>query len=294
MQTISIPLLKQTAKAIKKELNVTHSAALDMVARQNGFDNWSVMSSYHRQTKKIMPDRQGGEPDYSDPLYLALYIDSVGSIRQLLENGAKTENIHCDVATGTISALHVAVEINDPDKVEALLCYGGDPNAKDWLGRTPLFRAIVGFSGRTISSYTIKDYTRRGIHPAPDFEIPSAIENQQAIFDALIRHGADISARSNDGYTLLHQAIVRQNVSAIHYFMDKGLALSAMDSRGFTVLHLAVQTGNAEIFDLLAAKIGDIRPFVMSKGRKDRIGLFDLAYLWRQTGMMKHILDNYF
>lgn len=296
MLTISMPLLKQTAKAIKKELRVTHAIALDIVAKQNGFDNWSILSNCHRQTKQIKSDRLSDDSasHYSEPLYRAIWDDSIDSMRLLLENGAKTENIHCDVATGPISALHLAAELNTPDKVELLLRYGGDPNAKDFIGRTPLFSAIVGFKGSAISSYTIKDYTKRGIHPVPDFEIPGVIDNQIAIFDVLIRHGADIQARSNDGYTLLHEAISRQNAPAIHYFLDKGLELSARDNRGYTVFHFAVQTGNADIFDFLASKVEDIKPFVMSKGGKERIGLFDLVYHWRQTGLIRHIVDKYF
>ena len=43
-ETRSIKRMKQEAKRIKKEENLKHSDALDLVAKKYGFDNWNVLS----------------------------------------------------------------------------------------------------------------------------------------------------------------------------------------------------------------------------------------------------------
>ena len=78
-----------------------------------------------------------GEPN-GPPLAWALMYGDVVIAKMLLRHGARA-----DYNSGTNTALHMAVELNDPKLVRLLLKNGADPNIGDHSKVTPLMLAAA-------------------------------------------------------------------------------------------------------------------------------------------------------
>jgi ankyrin repeat protein len=103
----------------------------------------------------------------------------------------------------TTTPLHNAAQAGDTEQVRALLS-GGDVNAKDKVGRTPLHRAAdSGFKG---------------------------------IVELLIANGAHINAKDKDGHSPLYFAAIRGRRDVVELLLGKGADVST--------LHLAACLGD--------------------------------------------------
>ena len=73
--------------------------------------------------------------------------------------------------------------------------------------------------------------------------------------ELLIRNGADVNAKSDDGYTPLHMAAGSGFVDVVHVLLAKGATVDAADNAGSTPLKDAAFMGRADVVKaLLAAK----------------------------------------
>ena len=78
--------------------------------------------------------------------------------------------------------------------------------------------------------------------------------NQCSLVTLLIEKGADIEAKNNDGMTPLQIAArSRFQHEILRYLIDAGADVCAEDKRGLTALHLAAACGNTLSIDLLQA-----------------------------------------
>jgi ankyrin repeat protein len=95
-----------------------------------------------------------------------------------------------------------------------LLEFGGDPNVRDRLGRTPLHHAAA---------------EGRGLEP-------------------LLEAGADPNARDKDGKTPLHYAVAHRHSDAIKLLLDYGAEVDGESAEALclTPLHIAALRGDAE------------------------------------------------
>ncbi|CZR69078.1 uncharacterized protein PAC_18979 [Phialocephala subalpina] len=71
------------------------------------------------------------------------------------------------------------------------------------------------------------------------------------ILHQLLHRGADVEATVDNDYTALHLAAARGNVSAVESLLSWGAGVQASTNDGYTPLHLAVVTGNHAIVRLL-------------------------------------------
>ena len=54
-----------------------------------------------------------------------------------------------------------------------------------------------------------------------------------AAVQALLAHGAEVTARDNLGTTPLHQAAINTNPAVVAVLLDRGAEINAMDSLGY-------------------------------------------------------------
>ena len=124
--------------------------------------------------------------------------------------------------------IHQAARDGDAEAVRSVLDAGGDPNARDPLGRTPLHRAALG--------------------------------GHEAVVRLLLARGADLGAKSNKGTTALHYAVSPGGwVGVVELLLDAGADVNARRSNGATPLHRAARYAPTTAVRLLLAKGADAK-----------------------------------
>lgn len=147
-------------------------------------------------------------------LHLAIENENLAIIKALVNRDSKVD-FNLTNKDG-VTALHLAVNLNFYDAVEALLKAGADPNFASSDGQTALHYA---------ASNNFKDIAR-----------------------LLLKSGAQINHKSSQG-TPLHFATANSNDEvAFLFFENKRLNFSEVDGDGNTFLHTAVENGATNIF----------------------------------------------
>jgi ankyrin repeat protein len=137
------------------------------------------------------------------------------------------------------SAIAKATIASDIPEIKSLLEAGGNINAKDALGRTPLHMAA--FYGNTKTT------------------------------EFLIANGADLNARDLVGMTPLHIAVISGGRQEVEVLLEKKAQINAKSDVGQTALHLAAATGQPKLSRFLIEHGAD--PQI-----KDADGKTPLAY----------------
>ena len=97
-------------------------------------------------------------------------------------------------------------------------------------------------------------------------------EQNKDVAELLIAKGADVNARTVDGYTPLHQATILGLMDVAELLIAKGADVNAKNKDGTTPIHLAsIKAHNEDIAELLIANGADVNA-------KDKDGLTPLAY----------------
>ncbi len=115
---------------------------------------------------------------------------------------------------GTRSVLIQAVILNKPEQIDFLIDHGADVNAQDWLGETPLFKAIKIFSThRGVSEDVIYKLIERGAVPVR----PKGGADIEEYFQNTIVKNYDLAVaalRDSERYDAKTAAAIR-NLSAV-------------------------------------------------------------------------------
>ena len=161
---------------------------------------------------------------------------------EVLVTGGADANARDSESSATI--LHAASSRGHVYAIKTLISLGGDPNAKDHAGITPLHLVA------------------RHSPSSPRDPFPTkAVE-------ALITAGADINANDEKGRTPLHHASMNGHVVIVNALIVLGAELNAEDAKGRTPLDLARQRGKVTAARLLMRAGG--RPGKRESGRFDR------------------------
>jgi ankyrin repeat protein len=140
------------------------------------------------------------------------------------------------------SSLHVAVCCGDSEMLDMLLWTGGDPNAVDKWGLTPLHLAA------RLQSSAEFDLMKRLVRSRPNLNIPD-----------------------HDGRTALHLAVRHATLESVQLLLDTGFDGNLQDKDGHTPLHHAVERGILGIVRALLSKHAD--PTIVNHNAQSALAL---------------------
>jgi len=211
-------------------------------------------------------------------------------------------NVNCQQAEG---ALHEAVAVDNIELVKQLLDKGAEVNKEFGpLKLTPLHCTVIHPSGPPINKAVegksaeialllikhganVNAKSKNGSTPLH----LAAYYGFKNLAEVLIQNGADVKIKTDDlGMTPLHAASQRGHFEIAKLLLDKGAEINAKDKEGNTALHRAAvmqQYFNRELPLLLIQSGIDIN----SKNNQGQTAL-DIARLVKNESMIE-LLENY-
>jgi len=147
-----------------------------------------------------------------------------------------------------ISAIHANASRANQKVLEALLKAGGNIDAGDSRGKTPLMYALRQPGGERYALQLLQggaNYTSRDEHGNSTLHYAALGGNLESI-RITASGGIDLNARNQDGMTPLHVAVIRSPRKVIQTLLDLGADLEITDNQGFTVLHYAAAFGHQD------------------------------------------------
>ncbi len=158
--------------------------------------------------------------------------------------------------SGPTKSLEQAAIDGDVEQLKVHLAKGGNFNAVDAYGYTPLKRAIEGHHAEAvkllIDSGKVDLNTKDLEGKTPLIVALNMGEREMA--EALIAKGADLKAKDKNEVTALHAALRMGQAEVAATLIEKGVDLNSADRTGQVPLTLAQQRGLTEIVALLKEK----------------------------------------
>ena len=193
--------------------------------------------------------RQGADANAAEAGYSALHAavlrSQVGLVTELLEQGANRDAVIEHGTSGRrfsadfsirhqligMNSLWLAAKYGEVEIFKTLVDWGADPLFINDRGVT-LLHVAMGNSGSSL------EFRRDRIPNAtPDHETEEQLTLELA--RELIRHGVDVDAADNRGFTALHHAVLKDFDRLVEYLVAEGANIDAMTDREQTPLSLA-------------------------------------------------------
>ncbi len=161
--------------------------------------------------------------------------------------------------------LHLAAEWQLTPVVSLIIDKGGDPNARNANGETPIFNAVKADSGPSIRTLLSGSGDKKADVNARDFLGNTALHScirwaAVNAADTLIAYDAQsnarklINARNLAGKTALHEASRTGNLPFIRTLLTAGADINAVDETGKTSLTDAIVANRTDAVKLLLDK----------------------------------------
>ena len=161
--------------------------------------------------------------------------------------------------------LHLAAEWQLSSIVSFIVEKGGDPNARNANGETPLFNAVKADSSDTIRTMLADTLERNANINARDFLGNTALHAcirwtslnaARTLLDYDSRSNAKklLDARNLAGKTALHEAARTGKTDFVRMLLDAGADINAIDETGKTALTDAIQADQIETVKFLLDK----------------------------------------
>lgn len=224
------------------------------------------------------------------PLHWASYFGDIDSARMLLQAGsdvnstnwqglgpldlaaAKAQNevaklLVADHAIvnrpyGVKTPLHWAAELGNTPLLDFLLKSGAEPNAEDEHQQAPIDLAAKGSHDPEVERlFASHARFRDGTNITTPLHWAAANDNTNLIA-LLLKHGANIESRNEQGKTPLLVAHDHDNFSALEFLLALGADINAKDTNGNTALHLRAAAQS----DLIPPQMRSMMEFLLAHG----------------------------
>ncbi|XP_036998491.1 NF-kappa-B inhibitor epsilon [Artibeus jamaicensis] len=161
------------------------------------------------------------------------------------------------------TALHLAVHLNQPDTVQALVQKGASRMLQDRHGDTALHVACQR-QHLDCAHCLLKGQPEPGRGPSHSLDLQlqnwqgltclhiATLQRNQSLMKLLLENGADIDVQEGtSGKTALHLAVETQERGLVHFLLQAGARVDARMLNGCTPLHLAAGRGLKSISSTL-------------------------------------------
>jgi ankyrin repeat protein len=149
-----------------------------------------------------------------------------------------------------IEELFTAIENNNSAVVMRLIKNGANINVRNHEGDTPLIAAVLDGNiplTQILLQYGAQANTQEEENGDTALHLASFNRGDPHLAELLIRYGANIEARNNEGDTPLISAVLQQNVPFVEVLLQHGADMYAKNAEGRSPFDYA----NKEISDLL-------------------------------------------
>ena len=177
-------------------------------------------------------------------LHLAVQLSNKVLLELLLEAGADCN----DRAERGWTPLHRCCMLQDLASVEIctiILKFGGNSNAKNKLGQTPL--TLSRYKKNRKLTATIENHQRR---EESKLRHASSGGNVELVVK-MLHDGVNLNASDKKGWTALHEASSTGKISVVHALLQHGGNRHATDADGNTPLHIAAKAGHCDVMGAL-------------------------------------------
>ncbi len=224
---------------------LSHSASVDL---RNTAGETALLLAAHFGHSRVITTLLGGAGDVNmpsrlgqTPLMHAAASGHIESCTVLIAHGADVSLADLEGKT----ALVYAAECPSTPVVLLLLEQGADPRDQDAKHSTAL-HAVLGI---------------RFSYQETLLQQQSAEKRQAmlSIMTALLKHGADVGAADEQGFTALHIAASHADLSHVQFLIEHGAQVNATNAYGGTPLMIAIMRGRVEAARLLLASGSDPR-----------------------------------
>lgn len=215
---------------------------------------------------------------------------------ELIASLVAADTINEPMANGELP-LHFAVrQGGDEAVIKTLLEAGAQPSIKDYQGETAIDHAILlnrDAIARQLISHQIGatlDQATDSLHAGAAQLSLSALEakkdiltslektypQQYAVLQGVPPTAADLQLLTKERLTLLHLAVLKNDVAMVQSLLDNGVNLNAVDNKGNTAAHYAaIHSGDTKVLTALIKAGAD--PTLLNQKGVSVVGLFGAA-----------------
>lgn len=247
---LDVKRLKRKAKTHQKKFNSSLSEALDAVAVNNGFSNWSMLMRNQRKTPDALPINlckiKFSEAPFavSAKEFFSDCFDDISLVKKFIDFGGSLDEVDEDDETELIRQSRSG----HPAMVLELLKFGANAN----------------YETKNLQS-ALREAAKNG---------------KTQICKILIDHGVDVNGFSRSGDTALNSAAHAGFYKTCEMLLNNGseMVYSARDGRRHSVLCTAAMRGRTSLFKLFTENGININCFDMVDGIGDWNALMWAVY----------------
>lgn len=158
----------------------------------------------------------------------------------------------------TADAFNKAIESKDDTVVQLFFKAAFDLSSKDDNGKTPCMAAANSGNMDVLNKIIEQDADRqKDVDSKNHAPISYATMAKQAEAFVALKDGADWTLMDSDGNSLLHLAVLSDQMDFVTEAMSHGIDVNAKNKNGETALLLAAKNGNADLVQMLLDKQAD-------------------------------------
>jgi len=157
--------------------------------------------------------------------------------------------------------LHYAAREGKKDAVKVLLSLKALPGLKDENGFTPLYYAIMRDNKDVVALMIDSGVLKKSPEDMRIALHEAAATGNKDLTDLIIKKGALLNSKRDDGGTLLHSAARGGLLDLARILLNKKFDVNAKDNDGKTPLHYAAMSVNTAMLELLISKRANVNAF---------------------------------